>query len=123
MITPNGIQLRVPPHSIEAESSVLGSLLLNNESLDHVIDLLTDADFYRYEHRLVYGAITKLVNEGKPADVITVYEHLQSLGEGEGVGGLGYLNALAQFVLGASNIRRYAEIVRDKSILRKLTSA
>ncbi len=115
--------LRVPPHSIEAESSVLGSLLLNNESHDHVIDLLTDADFYRHEHRLIYGAITKLVNEGKPADVITVYEHLQSLGEGEGVGGLGYLNALAQFVLGASNIRRYAEIVRDKSILRKLTSA
>jgi replicative DNA helicase len=123
MNTPNGIQLRVPPHSIEAESSVLGSLLLNNESLDHVIDLLTDADFYRYEHRLVYGAINKLVNEGKPADVITVYEHLQSLGEGEGVGGLSYLNALAQFVLGASNIRRYAEIVRDKSILRKLTTA
>jgi replicative DNA helicase len=116
-------QLRVPPHSIEAESSVLGSLLLNNESFDSVIDLLTDADFYHYEHRLIYSSISKLVNCGKPADVITVYDHLQNLGEGEGVGGLSYLNSLAQFVLGATNIRRYAEIVRDKSILRRLSFA
>ena len=114
--------LRIPPHSIEAESSVLGSLLLSNDAFDHVVDLLATSDFYRYEHQLVFGAISALVNTGKPADVITVNEHLEKAGEGEGAGGLGYLNALAQYVPSPVNIRRYAEIVRDNSILRKLAA-
>jgi len=116
-------QLRSPPHSIEAESSVLGGLLLDNGAWDRVGDLLVDGDFYRYEHRQVYAAIGALVNASRPADVITVYEHLQALGKAEEIGGLGYLNALAQYVPSASNIRRYAEIVRERSILRKLVSA
>ena len=116
-------QLRIPPHSIEAESSVLGGLLLDNGAWDRVSDLLTDADFYRYEHRLVHGAIGALVNATKPADVITVFEHLQNQGKAEEVGGLSYLNSLAQYVPSAGNIRRYAEIVRERSILRKLVSA
>ena len=116
-------QLRIPPHSIEAESSVLGGLLLDNGAWDRVGDLLVDGDFYRYEHRQVYSAIGALVNASRPADVITVYEHLQALGKAEEIGGLGYLNALAQYVPSASNIRRYAEIVRERSILRKLVSA
>jgi len=116
-------QLRIPPHSIEAESSVLGGLLLDNGAWDRVGDLLVDGDFYRYEHKLVYAAIGALVNTGRPADVITVYEHLQTLGKAEEIGGLGYLNALAQYVPSASNIRRYAEIVRERSILRKLVTA
>ena len=116
-------QLRVPPHSIEGESSVLGGLLLDNSAWDRVGDLLTDGDFYRYEHRLIYSAIRMLINATKPADVITVFEQLQSQGRADEVGGLGYLNSLAQFVPSASNIRRYAEIVRDRSILRKLVSA
>ena len=116
-------QLRVPPHSIEGESSVLGGLLLDNSAWDRVGDLLTDGDFYRYEHRLIYSAIGMLINATKPADVITVFEQLQSQGRADEVGGLGYLNSLAQFVPSASNIRRYAEIVRDRSILRKLVSA
>ncbi len=116
-------QLRIPPHSIEAESSVLGGLLLDNGAWDRVGDLLTDGDFYRYEHRLIYSAIGGLINATKPADVITVYEQLQSLGKAEEVGGLAYLNSLAQYVPSASNIRRYAEIVRERSILRKLVSA
>ncbi len=107
-------QLRIPPHSLEGESSVLGGLLA---------DLLNDSDFYRYEHRLVYAAIGKLINASKPADVITVYEHLQSQGKAEEVGGLAYLNSLAQYVPSAGNIRRYAEIVRERSILRKLVGA
>ena len=115
-------QLRIPPHSVEAESSVLGSLLLSNEAFDHVADLLSAGDFYRYEHRLVFSAISALVNSGRPADVITVNEHLEKTGEGEGVGGLVYLNALAQYVPSPVNIRRYAEIVRDNSILRKLAA-
>ena len=116
-------QLRIPPHSVEAESSVLGGLLLDNSAWDRVGDLLADGDFYRYEHRQVYGAIGSLINASRPADVITVYEHLQALGKAEEIGGLGYLNALAQYVPSASNIRRYAEIVRERSILRKLVSA
>jgi replicative DNA helicase len=116
-------QLRIPPHSIEGESSVLGGLLLDNTAWDRVGDILADSDFYRYEHRLIYAAIGVLVNGNKPADVITVFEHLQSQGKAEEVGGLAYLNSLAQYVPSASNIRRYAEIVRDRSILRKLVTA
>ena len=116
-------QLRVPPHSLEAESSVLGGLLLDNGAWDRVGDLLTDSDFYRYEHRLIYAAVGGLINAMRPADVITVYEQLQGLGKAEEVGGLAYLNSLAQYVPSASNIRRYAEIVRERSILRKLVSA
>ena len=116
-------QLRIPPHSIEAESSVLGGLLLDNGAWDRVADLLTDGNFYRYEHRLIYAAIGELINASKPADVITVFEQLQNLGKADEVGGLSYLNALAQYVPSASNIRRYAEIVRERAILRKLVSA
>jgi replicative DNA helicase len=116
-------QLRVPPHSIEAESSVLGGLLLDNGAWDRVGDLLIDTDFYRYEHRLIYGAISSLVNASKPADVITVFERLQSQGKADEIGGLIYLNQLAQYVPSAGNIRRYAEIVRERSILRKLVGA
>src|SRR3954467_1671402 len=116
-------QLRIPPHSIEAESSVLGGLLLDNGAWDRVGDLLVDADFYRYEHKLIYGAIGALINGSRPADVITVFEHLQNLGKSDEMGGLPYLNSLAQYVPSAANIRRYAEIVRERSILRKLVSA
>jgi replicative DNA helicase len=116
-------KLRIPPHSVEAESSVLGGLLLDNGAWDRVGDLLTDGDFYRYEHRLIYAAVGGLINANKPADVITVYEQLQGLGKGDEIGGLAYLNSLAQYVPSAGNIRRYAEIVRERSILRKLVSA
>ena len=116
-------QLRIPPHSIEAESSVLGSLLLDNGAWDRVNDLLTERDFYRFEHRTVFAAISSLVNASRPADVITVFEQLQSQGRAEEIGGLSYLNSLAQYVPSAGNIRRYAEIVRERSILRKLVSA
>ena len=116
-------RLRVPPHSIEAESSVLGGLLLDNLAWDRVGDLLVEGDFYRNEHQQIYAAIGALVGAGKPADVITVYERLQSVGRAEETGGLTYLNGLAQYVPSASNIRRYAEIVRERAILRKLVSA
>ncbi len=116
-------RLRVPPHSVEAEQSVLGGLLLDNGAWDRTADLLGDSDFYRYEHRVIYGAISTLVNGSRPADVITVFEQLQSLGKAEECGGLVYLNALAQSVPSAANIRRYAEIVRERSVLRKLVTA
>jgi replicative DNA helicase len=116
-------RLRVPPHSIEAEQSVLGGLLLDNSAWDRAGDLLTDSDFYRYEHRLIYDAVGKLVAATKPADVITVYEQLQTMGKAEECGGIAYLNALAQSVPSAANLRRYAEIVRERAVLRKLIEA
>ena len=116
-------QLRIPPHSIESESSVLGGLLLDNAAWDRVSDLLQENDFYRFEHRLVFAAIGALINLSRPADVITVFEQLSGQGRAEEIGGLAYLNALAQYVPSAGNIRRYAEIVRERAILRKLVSA
>ncbi len=116
-------RLRVPPHSIEAEQSVLGGLLLDNSAWDRAADLLRDTDFYRYEHRLIYAAAGALVAATKPANVITVFEQLQTLGKAEACGGITYLNALAQSVPSAANIRRYAEIVRERAILRKLIEA
>lgn len=115
--------LRVPPHSIEAESGVLGALLLNNAAWDRVGDLLTKADFYRAEHRLIFGAIGAMVNSMKAADVVTVYAYLEKQQKSEEAGGLAYLNELAQYIPSAANIRRYAEIVRDRSVLRGLISA
>ena len=116
-------KLRVPPHSIEAEQSVLGGLLLDNGAWDRAADVLREGDFYRYEHRAIFGAIGGLINATKPADVITVFEQLQGLGKAEDCGGLAYLNALAQSVPSAANLRRYAEIVRERAILRKLIAA
>ncbi len=116
-------RLRVPPHSIEAEQSVLGGLLLDNLAWDRAADLLTEGDFYRLEHRLIFAAVGALVGASKPADVITVFEQLQQHGKGEDAGGLAYLNALAQSVPSAANLRRYAEIVRERAILRKLIGA
>ena len=116
-------RLRVPPNSNEAEQSVLGGLLLDNLAWDRAADLLSDSDFYRHEHRLIYAAVGALVSGGKPADVITVFEHLQAQGKAADCGGLAYLNALAQSVPSAANMRRYAEIVRERAILRKLIAA
>ena len=97
--------------------------MLDNGAWDRVGDLLVYTDFYRHEHQLIYAAIGALVNASKPADVITVSEQLQNQGKAEQMGGLAYLNSLAQYVPSASNIRRYAEIVRERAILRKLVSA
>ena len=116
-------RLRVPPHSIEAEQSVLGGLLLDNSAWDRAGDLLTPTDFYRYEHKAIYAAVGALVNASKPADVITVFEQLQSVGKAEECGGIAYLNAMAQSVPSAANLRRYAEIVRERAVLPKLIEA
>jgi replicative DNA helicase len=114
--------VRTPPHSIEAEQSVLGGLLLDNTAWDKIADLLSAGDFYRHDHRLIFQAIGKLREADKPADVVTVFEALQSAGRIDDAGGLPYLNALAQNTPSAANIRRYAEIVRDRAILRRLVT-
>lgn len=114
--------LKVPPHSIEAEQSVIGGLLLDNAAWDRIADVMSQGDFYRYDHRIIYEHIGKLISTTRPADVITVYEALNMAGKAEEVGGLAYLNALAQNTPSAANIRRYAEIVRDRAVLRRLVS-
>ena len=114
--------LRVPPHSIEAEQSVLGGLLLDNSAFDRVADVLREEDFYRHDHRLIWKQIARLIERTQPADVVTVLESLQGLGQSDEAGGLAYLNALATETASAANIRRYAEIVRDRSVLRRLVS-
>lgn len=113
-------QIKLPPHSVEAEQSVLGGLLLEASALDKIADLITDDDFYRHEHRLIYRQIVRLSELAKPVDVITVAEALEIAGELDKVGGLPYLGSLAQNVPSAANVRRYGEIVRERSIMRKL---
>ena len=112
--------LRLPPHSVEAEQAVLGGLLLSNASWDRIGDLISESDFYRADHRVLWRAITRLVEENKPADVLTVAEAIKISGELQDVGGLAYLHQLASGTPSAANIRRYAEIVRERAIMRKL---
>ena len=112
--------LRLPPHSIEAEQSVLGGLLLSNASWDRVGDMISEGDFYRADHRVLWRTITRLIEDNKPADILTVAESLKLGGELESVGGLSYLQGLASATPSAANIRRYAEIVRERAIMRKL---
>lgn len=111
------------PWSIEAESSVIGALLMNNEAWDRVGDILTDSDFYRFEHRSIFGAIGQLINASKPADVVTVFEHLERSGDDTKAGGLSYITELAQYVPSAANVRRYAEIVAERAMMRRLLGA
>lgn len=114
--------LRIPPHSIEAEQSVIGGLLLENDALDTVADILSPNDFYRKDHRVIYDHISRLINLAKPADIVTVGESLENNGELEEVGGIAYLGSLAQTTPTAANIRRYAEIVHERSVMRNLVS-
>ena len=112
---------RIPPHSVEAEQSVLGGLLLDNSVWPIASAVLRAGDFYTRDHGLIFAAIGALVNAGQPADVITAFGQLQSLGKADECGGLVYLNALAQSVPSAANMRRYA--VRERAVLRKLVAA
>jgi len=114
--------LKVPPHSIEAEQSVLGGLMLDNESYDHVTEVIGEQDFYRHDHRLIFRAITYLANKEDPYDAVTVSEYLNDMGELENIGGLIFLGGIVQNTPSAANIKAYAGIVRERSVLRQLIS-
>jgi replicative DNA helicase len=114
--------LKLPPHSIEAEQSVIGGLLLENEALDKVADILGAEDFYQHDHKTIYQHIARLIERNHPADIVTVAESLESTAELTGVGGIAYLGSLAQNTPTAANIRRYAEIVRERAVMRKLVT-
>jgi replicative DNA helicase len=112
--------IKLPPHSVEAEQSVLGGILLDATAWDKITDLINESDFYRFEHRLIFHHVARLTDQAKPVDAITVAESLESNNELDKAGGLAYLGSLAQNVPSAANIRRYAEIVRERAIMRKL---
>ncbi len=112
--------LKVPPHSIEAEQAVLGGLMIDNGTWDQVADVLIDEDFYRRDHRLIYGAIAQLADVGTPFDLVTLSETLDQHGQLDDAGGITYLGALTQNTPSAANIRAYASIVRERSIMRQL---
>jgi len=113
-------QLRIPPHSIQAEQSVLGGLMLDNQSWDQIADRVGEIDFYRREHQLIFKAIESLADGSKPFDVVTLSEELGRLGVLDESGGLAYLSTLAKDTPSAANIRAYADIVREHSVTRQL---
>jgi len=115
--------LRVPPHSVEAEQSVLGGLLLDSSTWDAIADRLRADDFYRRDHQLIFAAIGELAGRGEPIDVVTVAEALTAQGKDDDTGGLAYLARLAQDTPTAANIRAYGDIVRERALLRGLIRA
>jgi replicative DNA helicase len=116
-------KIKVPPHSMEAEQSVLGGLMLDNNAWDTVSEVVLEDNYYRQEHRQIFRTMQKLVNDGKPIDVVTLSEELDRTAELESAGGLDYLIELAKNTPSASNIRAYSEIVRDRALLRQMISA
>src|ERR1700692_3242059 len=115
--------LRLPPHSVEAEQSVLGGLMLDSAAWDQVADRVVAEDFYRNDHRLIFEAVAGLIERNQPCDAVTLSGHLESQGVLDQVGGLAYLGSLARDTPTAANIRAYADIVRERSVLRQLITA
>ncbi|HVW68699.1 MAG TPA: replicative DNA helicase [Steroidobacteraceae bacterium] len=118
-----GVDAPVPPHSIEAEQAVIGGLLLDTSAWDNVADIVKEEDFYRPDHRLIFAAIAILAGNGKPCDVVTISQHLERSGQLEEAGGLAYLGSVVRDTPTAANVRAYAEIVRERSLLRQLITA
>ena len=117
---PQLLALKVPPHSVEAEQSLIGGLLLDNHAFDRIGDVVGEADFYRDDHRRIYRHVTKLIEAGRPADVVTVSESIEASEDKDRTGGPAYLGAIAQNTPSALNIRRYAELVRERAVQRRL---
>jgi replicative DNA helicase len=118
-----GDGLRLPPHSIEAEQPVLGGLMLDAAAWDQIADRVIAEDFYRNDHRLIFEAVAVLIERSQPCDAVTLSGHLESQGLLDQVGGLSYLGSLARDTPTTANIRAYADIVRERSVLRQLITA
>ncbi len=123
IVSPSTLEARLPPQSIEAEQSVIGGLLIDNNRWDQIADITASSDFYRKEHRLIFSAIASLLHENNPADAVTVAELLENHHELETVGGMAYLGTLANNTPSAANIVAYARIVREKAVMRQLVVA
>ena len=118
-----GEQIAVPPNSVEAEQALLGGLMLDNQAWDKVADRVSEADFYRPDHRLIFVAIKELANRNEPRDAVTLSEYLERREQLTEVGGLGYLGTLAKDTPSAANVIAYADIVRERGLLRELIEA
>ena len=116
-------RLKVPPHSIEAEQSLLGGLMLDNEAWDKVADLIIASDFYRKDHQLIFAGIAELAEISNPCDVVTLSELLDNRDELKAAGGLEYLALLSNETPGAANVHAYAKIIKERSTLRSLITA
>lgn len=119
---PNAEDLRVPPHSIEAEQSILGGLMLDNSAWEKVVERVSEKDFYRFDHRIIYRGMQSLAAKNQPLDVITLSETLAEMGKLDDAGGLAFLIELAKNTPSAANVAAYADIVYERSILRQLIS-
>ena len=115
--------LKLPPHSLEAEQSVLGGLMMDNKAWEKVEELLVEEDFYRRDHRLIFRSMSVLANSSSPLDAITVSEHLERQGHGDDTGGLDYLAELVKNTPSAANILAYSEAVRERALIREMISA
>ncbi len=116
-------EVRAPPHSVEAEQAVLGGLMLEANAWDAVADIVTAGDFYRRDHRLIFEAIAEVAEKRGSCDAVSVSEHLERKGRLDEIGGLAYLGTIARDTPSAANVRAYAEIIRERSILRQLATA
>ena len=114
------VALRVPPHSVEAEQSLLGALLIDNQAFDRIADLVAAEDFYRDDHRRIWRHIQRLLENSRPADVVTVAESIEGSEDKDKTGGPSYLAALSQNTPSSLNVRRYAELVRERAVQRRL---
>ena len=114
--------IRVPPHTVEAEQAVLGGLMLDNRAWDAIADRLVAEDFYRRDHQLIFEAVAERAANGQPSDAVTLAEWLERKGLGEETGGLVYLASLVRDTPSAANVRAYADAVRERSTLRQLIS-
>jgi replicative DNA helicase len=113
-------ELRTPPHSIEAEQSLLGALLIDNTAWDKIVDAVSDADFYRDDHRRIFQHVARLIDKGQPADVVTVFDSIQASPDRDRAGDVAYLASLAQAVPSAIHCRKYAAIIRERAVQRHL---
>jgi replicative DNA helicase len=120
---PSARALKIPPHSLEAEQSVLGGLMLDNEAWLQVSERITEGDFYRRDHNEIFRAIESLANQGKPYDIVTLAEWLQKHESLDSIGGIDYLSNIVENTPSAANISAYADIVRERSVLRSLIRA
>jgi replicative DNA helicase len=124
LTTPSRSQMleeaRIPPHSIEAEQSILGGLMLDNQAWERVVERVTEKDFYRFDHRLIFRSMQLLTSKSQPIDVITLSESLAEMNKLEDAGGLSYLIDLAKNTPSAANVAAYADIVHERSIMRQL---
>ena len=111
---------RIPPHSVESEQSILGSILLDKEAIITVSETINPDDFYKEAHKIIYESMIKLSNKSEPIDLITLTEELKKQGHLDDVGGISYITSLSTIVPTTSNVKYYADIVKEKSVLRKL---